>query len=189
MNSNWLATVLNNKRIVTWLALVLLIMIALRSQSQWQNPQQLVDTLAQSGSAFWLIWLGLQIAFALLMIPSLPLVIAASFCFPQHALLVLLMSLLGVAASATAIYFNANWLGMRALLLGRPRLAWLQKRLHADSGFALALWCAAPFLPSDLGCYAAAASGMRFARYLVAVLAGECVLCAGVIYGSAGLVS
>ena len=38
------------------------------------------------------------------------------------------------------------------------------------------------------GCYAAAAARMPLTRYLPAVLLGESVLGAGVVYGAAGLV-
>ena len=41
----------------------------------------------------------------------------------------------------------------------------------------------APLLPSDLGCYLAAAAKMPLRRYLPAVLIGESVLCAGAIWG------
>ena len=117
------------------------------------------------------------------MIPSLPLVVFAALSFPDHPSWVLLMSLLGVGLSASIIYRNVRWIELDALMQQHQFAARTSSIVRERGALGLALWCAAPMLPSDLGCYVAAGSGMHFGRYLTAVLAGESVLCASIIYG------
>ncbi len=169
----------------TWLVLVLLcaglsaLLPGLRDPSWW------AAMLGSTGLLPWLVLLVLQCAFALLMVPSLPLVLASALLFPDQPLQVLALALCGVLVSALLIRANAAMVGLHRVQGGRrlrQARAWIRRRGSA----ALCLWCMAPFLPSDLGCYVAAAARMPLSRYLPAVLLGESVLCGAVVWGVAG---
>ncbi len=142
-----------------------------------------------SGPALWLLLLALQCTCALLMVPSLPLVLASTLLYPDQPAWVLLLALVGVLFSALLIRANARFLRLHSQPLRRRSLRRARVWIRRHGSPALCLWCMAPFLPTDLGCYIAAAARMPLSRYLVAILLGESVLCAAVIYGVAGLVS
>lgn len=118
------------------------------------------------------------------MIPSLPLVLLAAILFPNAPGLVFLMAIIGVAGSATVIYRFASALGLSEALESSPRSALASRWIRSNGALALAAWSATPFLPTDVGCYVAASARMRFSRYMAAVLLGESVLCAGIIFSA-----
>lgn len=170
---------------ILWFLLVLLAAGLTALFPVVRDPQWWAGALGSTGPLPWLVLLVLQCAFALLMVPSLPLVLATALLFPDQPLQVLALALCGVLVSALLIRANATRVGLHRLQGGRrlrQARAWIRRRGSA----ALCLWCMAPFLPSDLGCYVAAAARMPLSRYLPAVLLGESVLCGAVVWGVAG---
>lgn len=145
---------------------------------------QWLQTLRGLELWFWPLFLMLQWSCALLMLPSLPLVLLAALVFPHQGGLVLVMALLGVAGSAALIYRWADFLGLAAWFEQDPRARPCKDWIQRYGSSALALWAATPFLPTDLGCYLAASAKMRFWPYLLASILGESLLCASVIWGA-----
>lgn len=176
-------------RIAIWLSLVVCGALAVWLVPELVDPQQWRATLRPLGSALWIVLLMLQCLCAVLMLPSLPLVIASTLLFPEQPGRVLMLAVTGVLLSALMIYANAGFLGLREQNLKHPLLRRARFWVRRHGSPALCLWCMAPFLPTDLACYIAAGAKMPFKRYLPAVLIGESVLCASVIYSVVGLVN
>lgn len=162
-------------------ALALALSTVLPAPTQWLAP------LRELGIWFWPLFLLMQWSCALLMVPSLPVVAMAAVIFPTQPFFVLMMALLGVMGSATVIYRFSDALGLTRGFDHDPRAAKAKDWIQRHGSIALALWSAAPFLPTDLGCYLAASARMHFARYLTATVLGESLLCASVVYGASGL--
>ena len=174
-------------RLAVWLLLVISAALLLSSQPEWRNPEQWRVLLRDGGAGILVLALLLQWLLALLMVPTLPLVAAMAWLMPEQPGLALALAMLGVAGSALAIHRAAQVVGLTTLALAHPRAAQARGWIARRGAPALALWCGAPFLPSDLGCYVAASARMPLPRFLAAVLAGELVLCASVVYGVAAL--
>jgi len=176
-------------RLGIWLLLVLSGALAMWAFPALIDPQSWGDTLRPMGATMWIALLALQCICALLMLPSLPLIVASTMLFPEQPERVLLLAIVGVLLSALMIYANAGFMGLRSQTPKRSvlRRARLWVRRHGSP--ALCLWCMTPFLPTDLACYVAASTKMPLNRYLPAILIGESVLCASVIYSVVGLIS
>ena len=175
-------------RLIVWLLLVLIAGTGVWLSPSLLDPESLRPSLSAMGPLLWVALLLMQCVCALLMLPSLPLIVASTMIFPSQPERVLLLAITGVLLSALMIYANAGFVGLRSrrpkgLALRRARY-WIRR--HGSP--ALCLWCMAPFLPTDLACYVAASAKMPLKRYLPAILIGESVLCASVIYGVVGLV-
>lgn len=175
-------------RLRIWLLLVVAAAVLGWQFPEWLQPAHWRMWSDTSGPSLWLLLLALQCACAVLMVPSLPLVLASTLLYPDQPEYVLLLAMIGVLLSALLIRFNARFLGLHGLALRRRLLRRARIWIRRHGSLALCLWCMAPFLPTDLGCYIAAAARMPLSRYLPAILIGESVLCATVIYGVAGLV-
>jgi uncharacterized membrane protein YdjX (TVP38/TMEM64 family) len=172
-----------NYKLILWVIAVIGFCVVLNAVPNLSDPTLFSHWIRADSAGFWMAWIALQATCAVFMVPTLPLVIAAALVLPNHKPLVLVMSLLGVLASAIAIYRNAAWLGLKQRWSTQPRLVVCANFIREHGFLGLMLWCAAPFLPSDLGCYVAASAGMPRGRYLLAVLCGEAVLCGSIIYG------
>jgi uncharacterized membrane protein YdjX (TVP38/TMEM64 family) len=186
-NTKLLHTKLLHIKLLLWAALVLGFMVLFAVFPGLNDPTQWTAWIRPESLRFWLLWIGLQATFAVFMVPTLPLVIAAALALPDHKALVLGMSLCGVLLSALAIHRNAHGLNLDRLWRSHPRLHQGADVIRQRGAVGLMFWCAAPFLPSDFGCYIAASSGMPRHKYLLAVLCGEAMLCAAIIYGAVGV--
>lgn len=174
-------------RLCVWLLLIVAAAVFALSQPEWLELEHWRRVLRDSGPAFVLLALLLQWLMAVLMLPTLPLVAALAWLMPERPELALTLAMLGVLGSALAIHRAARVVGLTGLAHSHPRVAQARAWIARHGAPALALWCLAPFLPSDLGCYVAASARMPLPRFLAAVLAGELVLCASVIYGVVAL--
>lgn len=181
------ASILTHWRLVLWLLLVLSATLLVSGQPGWRDPDHWRALLGDVGASFVVLVLLLQWLLALLMVPTLPLVAAMAWLMPDRPGLALVLAMLGVAGSALAIHRAARVVGLTGLEPSHPRVAQARDWIARRGAPALALWCGTPFLPSDLGCYVAASARMPLPRFLAAVLAGELVLCASVVYGVAAL--
>lgn len=175
------------RRALIWALLVSLAGLLLLTHPAAAEPEAWRQRLDAFGPGFVLAALVLQWLMALLMIPTLPLVAALAWMLPGQPLLALGIALGGVLGSALAIHWGAERLGLAPWLAASPRLERARSWIARHGSPALALWCLTPFLPSDVGCYVAASARMPLPRFLAAVLIGEAVLCAGVVYGVAAL--
>lgn len=177
-----------NQRLWLWLTLVLAAALTGWCFPHWLEPQRLELALRSLGAGMWLALLVLQCLCALLMLPSLPLVVASSLLLPEQPERVLALALVGVLLSALMIRANAGFLGLSRQRPAHRSLRKARVWIRRHGSVALCLWCMAPFLPTDAACYVAAGANMPLKHYLPAILVGETVLCAGVVYGVVGLV-
>lgn len=144
------------------------------------TPEQIATDLREWEEWILLIYLAASISRAIVLIPSTPFVLAGCLLFPSRPMTVLLLSLTGIAISASLIYFCAQSLGLGASFERRPTVSYLKLKsiLQSRWGFwALAAWAAFPFAPTDLACYVAGTMRLHFGRFLASVCLGEAVIC------------
>lgn len=111
-----------------------------------------------------------------LLIPSTPFVLAGGALFPNALGEVLLVSMLGIVASATFLYRSPGFAGYDSLLAAKhpERLARLQVQLvRPRATWFVALWAFFPGVPTDLICYAAGLVRMPYRRMILGIIIGE----------------
>lgn len=125
-----------------------------------------------------------------LLIPSTPVVIAGGAFFPEAIPAVLVVSMLGILASATLLYRFPGFAGYDSLLAARhpEKLADLQRRLSGPGAMWLvAGWAFFPVVPTDLICYAAGLVRMPYRRMILGIVIGELPLVTAYILLGTGL--
>ncbi len=136
-------------------------------------------------STIWLIYIGFSIIRGMTLLPSTPLVIAGTLLFPSQPVAVLLVSIAGIVISSTMIYFFSEYFGFSDFFeQHKPEVTHqIKARLEHPFGF---LFVAAraffPLVPTDLVCYLAGTTKMNFWKFIIAVAAGEMVLCGFYIF-------
>jgi uncharacterized membrane protein YdjX (TVP38/TMEM64 family) len=153
------------------------------------QPQHLSATFIELGNMVWLCYGALSILCAMLLLPSMPLVIAASSSFAAQPLSAWLLAMFGVLCSSLSIYYFSDRLGFAERMQQQPKLEATRALIQRFGAPVLAVWSFTPFLPTDLACYVAAAARMPFWRYLIATCIGEGVLCASIVAGAHWLVA
>ena len=125
-----------------------------------------------------------------LLIPSTPVVIAGGAFFPEAIPAVLVVSMLGIAGSATLLYRFPGFAGYDSLLAERypEKLADLRRRLSGPGAMWLvAGWAFFPVVPTDLICYAAGLVRMPYRRMILGIIIGELPLVTAYILLGTGL--
>ncbi|MCY2965228.1 MAG: VTT domain-containing protein [Planctomycetota bacterium] len=175
------------RRIVTgcWLVGIAIGLGCYVLKSDQFTPEQLASDFREFGNLMLLIYLIASISRAFVLIPSTPFVLAGCALFPDRPLVVLGTSLLGIAISASLIYFFAESLGLDTYFQKRhaAQFARLECVLRSRWGFwGLVGWAGFPLAPTDLACYVAGSLRMPYWRFLAAVCLGELIVCAFYVF-------
>lgn len=156
------------------------------------TPANIADALLRFQGEIWLVYLAMSAFRGFSLLPSTPLVIAGTILFPQQPILVFIVSLTGILLSSSMIYYFSEFLGFSDYFEShKPELTHrIKAKLEHPAGFAfVALWAFFPLVPTDLVCYLAGTTKMKFLEFIAAVMAGEAVLCAFYIFFGGTLVN
>lgn len=149
------------------------------------TAENIAETLRRFHGAIWLVYFGMSALRGVSLLPSTPLIIAGTLLFPAQPFAVLAVSMTGIFISSTMIYFFSEHLGLNDYFEGRkPELTHkIKTKLEHPLGFIfVALWAFFPFVPTDLVCYLAGTTRMKYWLFIAAVLVGEFVLCSFYIF-------
>lgn len=149
------------------------------------TAQNIAAFLAEFSSLIWLIYLFLSIVRGITLLPSTPLVLAGTILFPDQPFAVLAVSMSGILFSSTMIYYFSDCLGFSEYFEShKPALAHkIKAKLEHPLGTVIvAAWAFFPFVPTDLVCYLAGTTRMRFWKFIGAIFVGELILCVCYIF-------
>jgi uncharacterized membrane protein YdjX (TVP38/TMEM64 family) len=173
--------------LVLWLAAAVAGLGYYVTHTRQFSPQQIAEDLRSCEGLMLVVYLMASVSRAFVLIPSTPFVLAGCLLFPGRPAVVLGISLLGIAISASLIYFCAEGLGLDAHFRRRhsTRFARLESALKGRWGFwVLAGWAFFPLVPTDVACYVAGTVRVPFWRFLAAVCFGELIVCAFYVFSS-----
>ena len=154
------------------------------------SPDQIAAGLAEFQSEALIAFLALSIVRGFTLLPSTPLIIAGTLAFPTAPWTVLAISMVGIIASSSLIYWFAETLGIAAHFEERKpaAVAKIRRRLEHPTGIAFVfLWAFFPLVPTDAVCYVAGSIRMHFGKFIAAIAGGELILCAFYVFGGSYL--
>ena len=149
------------------------------------RPDSIAAFLAKFEREALLLFLGVSVVRGLTLLPSTPLIIAGTLAFPTKPWLVLAISVLGIIASSSMIYWFSELLGIAAYFESRKPavIARIRNRLEQPTGLLFVfLWAFFPLVPTDAVCYVAGSTRMSFPKFIAAIAAGELILCSFYIF-------
>jgi uncharacterized membrane protein YdjX (TVP38/TMEM64 family) len=154
-------------------------------------PDSIADLLTKFQDEALAIFLALSVVRGLTLLPATPLVIAGTLAFPAAPWTVLAISIVGIIASSSLIYWFSETLGIAAHFEERKptAVAKIRRRLEHPSGVAFVfLWAFFPLVPTDAVCYVAGSTRMHFAKFIAAIAGGELILCSLYIFSGSFIV-
>ncbi|CAN5340258.1 TVP38/TMEM64 family protein [soil metagenome] len=170
---------------ILWIGTIAAGVISYIAAPQLFTAENIAAFLLRFQSVIWLIYIAFSTLRGLTLLPSTPLVIAGTLLFPAQPFAVLAVSIIGILLSSSMIYFFSEHLGFNDYFEGhKPELTGrIKAKLEHPLGFVfVALWAFFPLVPTDLVCYLAGTTKMRFVKFIAAVLVGEVVLCTFYIF-------
>ncbi len=178
-------------RIVRWICIGIWLSIPLGCLSAYFydpsafSAENIAAFLRRFEHGVWAVYITLSVFRGFTLLPSTPLVIAGTILFPSQPLMVLMVSMAGILISSAMIYYFSEFLGFDDYFEDhKPELSHkIKQRLEHPMGFFIVSgWAFFPFVPTDLVCYLAGTTRMHFGKFIVAVAAGEALLCVIYIY-------
>ncbi len=155
------------------------------------TPGSIAALLAKFQSEALTIFLAISIVRGVTLLPSTPLIIAGTLAFPSEPWTVLIISIFGIIASSSMIYWFSDFLGISEFFETRKptAVAKIRSRLEQPTGLAFVfLWAFFPLVPTDAVCYVAGSIRMRFVKFIAAITAGELILCSFYIFSGSYII-
>lgn len=170
---------------VVWLGVIVACIGAYVSAPESFTAERIATFLRDFRGEIWLLYLAMSSLRGFTLLPSTPFVLAGTVLFPEQPVPVLIVSLLGIFISSSLIYFFSGALGFSdyfekrsSKLAGEIRA----KLEHPAGAFFVALWALFPAVPTDVVCYVAGTIRMSFSKFILAILAGELILCTAYVF-------
>lgn len=174
-----------------WLACILAAVFAYFYSPETFSPANLATQLRRYESAALLIFLLASVLRGFTLLPSTPLVIAGTLAFPAQPWIVLAISMFGIVASSSLIYWFSELLGIAEYFETRKPQAVvkIRSRLEHPAGLLFVfLWAFFPLVPTDAVCYVAGSMRMSFPKFMAAIAAGELILCSFYIFSGSYII-
>jgi len=175
-----LSSAVRHTCLAVWLGAIIVGVGSYLLYPHWFTADNIAEFLRRFDGEIWLIYLAMSALRGFSLLPSTPLVIAGTILFPEQPLAVLAVSITGILLSSSMIYFFSEFLGFKEYFEShKPELTHkLKAKLEHPLGFLfVALWAFFPFVPTDLICYLAGTTRMKFWKFIIAVGVGELILC------------
>ena len=176
--------------IAVWVLIIVAGVVFYIASPEVFTPDSIATLLARFQNEALILYLVISVLRGFTLLPGTPLVIAGTLLFPTQPWLVLAISLFGIVASSSMIYWLSDVLGIAEYFENRKptKVAKIRERLEHPAGLLFVLlWAFFPLVPTDAVCYVAGSMRMSFPKFIGAVFAGELILCSLYVVGGGHL--
>lgn len=173
-----------------WLCLVLGCAIWVVLQPSLFTAESIALFLRDYEAHLLLVYLAVNLLRGFTLLPGTPLVFAGLILFPGRHLEVLAISMVGILFASTMLYYFSHYLGFAEQLKRRfPRqVEQVQEQLEGSRGMLFVfVWAFLPLVSTDVVCCVAGTLRMHFGRFILAVGAGELILCSIYVFSYLGM--
>lgn len=173
-----------------WILAIVYILIECIRNPTAISQNSIKDFIESYNNEMMLVYVIVSLVRGIFLIPSTPFVIGGGLLFPDRLHIVLLISMAGVMASATALYYFSDLLGFSEYLEKKyPNdiVKW-KRRLSSPKAIIFVLvWSFFPLVPTDLICYIAGIVKMPYKHMFMGVFFGELVIVTFYVYFGANI--
>ncbi|HHG84259.1 MAG TPA: TVP38/TMEM64 family protein, partial [Bacteroidetes bacterium] len=162
------------------LFVVWLLLIAVAVSFYFLFPEYFTVSAIQTGlqnyqGPLLLGYLGISLVRGIFFIPSTPFVLAGAIIFPNQAWMVVFISICGVLAGSTYVYFFTEYLEVEKVFRKnfKARFEKVKKGMTKYGLWIVVAWAFIPVVPTDLISYTAGVTKMPYWKFAIGILLGE----------------
>jgi uncharacterized membrane protein YdjX (TVP38/TMEM64 family) len=162
--------------LVLWVAYIIGLLGYWMYNPNFLDHKQMKLTLEKYVGQIMLIYFLICLTRGIFLLPSSPFIVLGALLFPNNLWLVFFISIIGVFASATVLYYFSTYLGFDTYFTKKfpDRVEEIQRKMNSPKAFILIVaWSAFPFVPTDLMSYVAGTIRMNFFKMIAAMIIGE----------------
>jgi uncharacterized membrane protein YdjX (TVP38/TMEM64 family) len=170
--------------IAVWGGLILCTILLFVMRPDLLDGNNLKEYISQNSSELKVYFATICTLRCLTLIPATPFIVAGVLLFPDDLDFVFIVVMTTILIAATIHFKLSRVLGFDDYLNRKfsSRMEKLKTGMQKRGFLYILLWTMAPFLPSDLAYYLAGISGMKFQKFILAVLLGGVTLSGVYIY-------
>lgn len=175
----------------SWVCTIIVCLTFYLYQPNTFSKENIAMFIGEYKNQAWLVYFLIHIFRGFVLLPSTPLVFAGLILFPEHPFWILIISLVGIVTCSILIYFFSKKLGLYSVFeKQKKKLNFIESKLKGEHSFLfIFVWSLAPFVPTDLICYASGALKIRPVIFITSLLMGELILCSIYIFGSTFIIN
>ncbi len=170
---------------IFWVLILVLLAVMYFVNSSIFTSEYLINFIKEFKSEMMLVYTIISLIRGFFLLPSTPFILVGVFLFPENLFIVLIISIIGILFSSTALYYFSDLLGFSIFLEGKypKKVAKYKKMLsHPKAIFYVIAWSFFPFIPTDVICYVAGIIKMPFKNMILGIFIGELVLVTAYVY-------
>ena len=170
-----------------WLLVILYLIYSYLMDPSVLEVENLKRFMHSYGDNMLLVYVTVSLIRGFFLIPSTPFVLLGGLLFPEHKMMVLIISMIGVMFSATTLYYFSDALGFSRFLESKSSkkiLRWKEKLQKPRAAYFVTAWSFFPLVPTDLICYIGGIVKMPFRYVFLGVFIGELLLNIVYVYWS-----
>jgi uncharacterized membrane protein YdjX (TVP38/TMEM64 family) len=159
-----------------WLITVALVLAAIALNPDLLNRDTIAGFLDGLGSSALVVYIGISLARALLMMPSTPFILAGAVAFPELTVLIFFISYIGIVTGTLLIYWVPAFGSYDEYLEARypKQIGQIKEKMQGPYAFWIVVgWSFFPLVPTDLISYVAGIAKMPYKKLVAAVIIGE----------------
>jgi len=159
-----------------WLITVAVVLIVIGLNPDILNRDSIAGFLDGLGPSALIVYIGISLARALLMMPSTPFILAGAVAFPQMSVVVFIISYIGVVAGTLLIYMFPSFGSYDEYLEEKypNKIGQIKEKMQGPYSFWIVVgWSFFPLVPTDLISYVAGIAKMPLKKLVAAVIIGE----------------
>jgi uncharacterized membrane protein YdjX (TVP38/TMEM64 family) len=149
------------------------------------SSEYLVNFIKEFKNEMIIVYVIISLVRGFFLLPSTPFVLVGVLLFPENLLMVLVISMIGIVFSSTALYYFSDLLGFSSFLerkFPKKVAKWKKILSHPNAIFYVIGWSFFPFVPTDMICYVAGIIKMPYKNMMLGIFIGELVLVAAYVY-------
>lgn len=173
-----------------WLCLALGCAVWVLLRPSLFSAESIARVLRDYETHLLLVYASVHFVRAFTLLPSTPLVFAGLILFPGRPGVVLAISMGGILFAATLLYYCSEYLGLAGQLRQRlpTQMERVRRELQGSRGMLFVfLWSFIPLVSTDALCCVAGGLGIRFWRFILALGAGELLICSIYVFSYQGM--
>lgn len=176
---------------IFWGLLIVYLLLLYLLNPEIVTPHYVITFMQSFGGEVMIVYIVLTLIRGFFLIPSTPFVLTGGMLFSDELFLVLAISMAGIVASATMLYYFSDILGFSDYLEKRhpDNMNKWKNRLGSPKAMLFVIaWSFFPLAPTDLICYVAGIVKMPYKLMITGVFLGELVLNVFYIYFAASII-
>lgn len=167
-----------------WLSLIVALLVTYLIRPELFSLERIGQWIQEQDQFAKTIYIVIVLIRSAFFIPSTYPLLLGLLLFPNELVFLLIVNMLGIMGGASLLYFAARFFTPEDFFSEKrlKSLPKIKEKINKHGFTIVLLWSFFPLVPTDLICFVAGATNMKYLKFATAVFIGEVVLVSVYLY-------